>query len=49
MMNGMNIGSTGVDVDYWKWCRHIITMASTDAAYGPANPFKEKVVEDGFW
>jgi hypothetical protein len=31
------------------WLRHHITMATTNATYGPANPFLDKHVEDAFW
>ncbi|KAL3483061.1 cytochrome P450 [Aspergillus germanicus] len=36
-------------VDLYGWCQHAITEASTEASYGPLNPYKEKSVEDGFW
>ena len=38
-----------VTIDLASWLRHTITMASTDAVYGPTNPFKDPAVEDGFW
>ncbi|KAL2822899.1 cytochrome P450 [Aspergillus granulosus] len=37
------------EVDLYGWCQHAITAASTEASYGPANPYQEKSVEDGFW
>ncbi|KAJ5115091.1 cytochrome P450 [Penicillium alfredii] len=36
-------------LDLYSWCQHAITVASTDATYGPLNPYKDKVVEDAFW
>ncbi|KAL9105199.1 MAG: hypothetical protein Q9187_008767, partial [Circinaria calcarea] len=36
-------------IDLMNWIRHEITMASTNAAYGPKNPFKDPEVEKGFW
>ncbi|KAL9121434.1 MAG: hypothetical protein Q9187_002004 [Circinaria calcarea] len=32
-----------------QWLRHEITMATTNAVYGPMNPFKDPKVEDAFW
>ncbi|KAL2838626.1 cytochrome P450 [Aspergillus pseudoustus] len=37
------------EVDLYGWCQHAVTEASTEANYGPLNPYKEKSVEDGFW
>jgi hypothetical protein len=36
-------------IDLHLWCRHAITIASTDAVYGPLNPYKSQVVQDSFW
>lgn len=36
-------------IDLMEWVRHEITMASTNAAYGPNNPFRDPEVERGFW
>lgn len=35
--------------DLHAWCRHAITVASTDAVYGPHNPFKSQDIETAFW
>jgi hypothetical protein len=35
--------------DLHAWCRHAITVASTDAIYGSKNPYKEREVEDSLW
>ena len=32
-----------------QWLRHEITMATTNAVYGPMNPFKDPKVEGAFW
>ncbi|KAL9622344.1 MAG: hypothetical protein Q9160_003355 [Pyrenula sp. 1 TL-2023] len=32
-----------------SWLRHEITLASSNAVYGPMNPFLNKEVEDAFW
>ena len=31
------------------WLRHHITIATTKATYGPANPFLDQHIEDAFW
>lgn len=33
----------------FEWTRHCITLASTEATYGPKNPFKDPAVEQAFW
>ncbi|KAJ8116888.1 hypothetical protein OPT61_g1789 [Boeremia exigua] len=35
--------------DLHAWCRHAITVASTDAIYGSLNPYKQREVEDSLW
>lgn len=35
--------------DLHTWCRHAITIASTESVYGPLNPYRSKVVEDALW
>ena len=32
-----------------EWCRHEITLATTNAVYGVHNPFQDRAVEDAFW
>lgn len=36
-------------VDLCDWCRHAMTVASTDAVYGKLNPYSRKSVRDAFW
>lgn len=31
------------------WLRHNVTLATTNAVYGPYNPFKKSTVENAFW
>lgn len=38
---------TSIDLHFW--CRHAVTVASTDAVYGPLNPYKDPAVERAFW
>lgn len=32
-----------------QWLQHLLTQASSDAVYGPDNPFKDPKVEKAFW
>ena len=36
-------------IDLYKFIREMITLASTDAVYGPQNPFQDPKVREGFW
>lgn len=36
-------------IDLFEWCRDAMTIASTDAVYGPLNPYKSRTVQDAFW
>ncbi|KAL3456037.1 cytochrome P450 [Aspergillus heterothallicus] len=42
-------GEDSQEVDLYGWCQHAVTAASTEASYGPLNPYRERSVEDGFW
>ncbi|KAL4884084.1 hypothetical protein BJY04DRAFT_215520, partial [Aspergillus karnatakaensis] len=33
-------------VDLYAWCTHAITLASTEASYGPLNPYRDRKIED---
>lgn len=35
--------------DLYEWCKDATIAASTEAAYGPMNPYKDKVIRDGWW
>ncbi|KAF2967250.1 hypothetical protein GQX73_g6348 [Xylaria multiplex] len=39
----------GTNIKLGEWLRHHVTLATTDAVYGPHNPFREKEVENAFW
>ena len=47
----IDVESSAIDgpVGLFHWVRSIITIASTNAVYGPANPFLRKEVADGLW
>lgn len=36
-------------IDLHDWCKHAITVASTDSVYGPLNPYRVEGIEDAFW
>ena len=36
-------------IDLWDWVTHEMTMATTEAVYGPLNPYKDPNVESAFW
>lgn len=36
-------------VDLWDWVQHDITLATTEAVYGPGNPYRDPKVAQGFW
>lgn len=36
-------------IDLYAWCRHVMTMATTKAAYGPENPYNSPSIEQGIW
>ncbi|KAL3430191.1 cytochrome P450 [Aspergillus tetrazonus] len=36
-------------VDLYAWCTRAITAASTNASYGPKNPYKDSAIADAFW
>lgn len=38
-----------VKVDLWDWIRHEVSVATTDAVYGPANPYRDPKFEAAFW
>ncbi|EXJ89429.1 hypothetical protein A1O3_02496 [Capronia epimyces CBS 606.96] len=40
-----------VAFDLWKWTRHVISISSTDAVYGPENPYRidNDQYEANFW
>lgn len=35
--------------DLYEWCKDATIAASTEAAYGPMNPYKDKVIQDAWW
>lgn len=39
----------GTIIPLLEWFRHHFSMSSTNAIYGPKNPFKDPKVENGFW
>ncbi|KAJ4393374.1 hypothetical protein N0V93_002582 [Gnomoniopsis smithogilvyi] len=35
-------------VDFWSWTHHVMVQATTEAVYGPANPFREAAFEEAW-
>ena len=35
--------------DLYEWCKDATTAASSEATYGPMNPYKDKQVQDAWW
>jgi len=42
-------GCLGTSISLMRWLRHELTIATTNAVYGPLNPYVDRNVEDGFW
>jgi hypothetical protein len=36
-------------IDLWNWVQHEMTLETTESVYGPANPYRDPEVENGFW
>ncbi|KAH8695302.1 putative cytochrome P450 oxidoreductase [Talaromyces proteolyticus] len=55
MIKGVEVWNDGlahkapIQIDMFEWCREAITVASSDAMWGPLNPFKSKYFRDAFW
>ena len=44
-----SIPQNGESVELFYWVRQMVTVASTNAVYGPGNPFRDSAVADGLW
>ncbi|KAI1346611.1 cytochrome P450 [Xylaria sp. FL0043] len=49
VLHSINDIRPGIDIKLDEWLRHQVTLATTDAVYGPYNPFRVKEVEAAFW
>ena len=47
--DGLKADTGAVRLDLVSWLRHEITLATSEAIYGTANPLRDPNVEDGFW
>lgn len=36
-------------INLYRWVRHTVTLATSNAVYGPHNPFKEPDIYEAFW
>ncbi|CEJ57042.1 hypothetical protein PMG11_05750 [Penicillium brasilianum] len=43
-----NMGETPT-FDLYEWCKDATMAASTEATYGPMNPYKDKDIQDAWW
>ncbi len=43
------LSNMGECPDLHQWCRHVITVASTEAIWGAQNPFRDEQVVKDFW
>ncbi len=48
-LDSLTIDTGPVRLHLAEWLRHEITLASSEAIYGPANPLRDPKVENGFW
>ena len=48
-LDSLTTTTESVRLNLAKWLRHEITLASSEAIYGSANPLRDPKVEDGFW
>lgn len=42
------VGGNESVVDFWAWTHHVMVQATTEAVYGPANPFRDVAFEDAW-
>lgn len=45
----ISFGPESRPIDLYSQTRHVTTLASTNAVYGPKNPFQDPAVEEGLW
>jgi hypothetical protein len=45
---GQRIEAEG-EFDLMRWCRDVITMASSEAVWGAKNPFRDEQTGEDFW
>ena len=49
-LQALGQGVDGTVIDLYAWTRHVLTMCSTRAVYGPTNPFTlNPELEEAFW
>ncbi|KAI1272017.1 cytochrome P450 [Xylaria sp. FL0933] len=49
VLHSINDIRPGINIKLDEWLTHEVTLATTDAVYGPYNPFRVKEIEDAFW
>ena len=48
-LNGVHEKEHDVEMDLWAWVKHLMILATTDATYGPQNPYQNPVLEQAIW
>jgi len=48
-LEDLNTKGTRRRISLAQWLRHELTLATSDAVYGPQNPLQDREVEDAFW
>ena len=48
-LDSLKTGDATVRINLASWLCHEITLATSEAIYGPGNPLRDPNVEDGFW
>lgn len=47
-MNTLCAKGASTTVDLFEWASQVIMLATTDAIYGPGNPFKDPAVQEAY-
>ena len=45
---GVTQGGEEAVIDFWAWSCHVINQATTEAVFGPGNPFKDQAFEEAW-
>lgn len=48
-LDKLHATGTPTRINLARWLRHEVTLATSEAVFGPDNPFRDREVEDGFW
>lgn len=48
-IDGLVTGTGTARINLYQWVRYAISMATSNAVYGPHNPFKKPGIYEAFW